>query len=94
LATQSASFPTRSKILDRLCVQSVAREIPSSLSKAKTESPSDIDKKGLQKDPIALWQRYVEWLYQHKELGLYLDVSRVGFTDEFVAEMEPKFQSA
>ncbi|RZB52504.1 hypothetical protein D0Y65_048820 [Glycine soja] len=28
----------------------------------------------LEKEPHALWRRYVEWLYQHKELGLYLDV--------------------
>lgn len=52
-------------------------------------------KKGLlEKDPKSLWARYVEWLYQHKDLGLYLDVSRVGFTDEFVAEMEPRFAAA
>jgi len=50
--------------------------------------------KGLEKDPRALWRRYVDWLYQHKELGLYLDVSRVGFTDEFVREMEPHFKRA
>ncbi|KOM41795.1 hypothetical protein LR48_Vigan04g199300 [Vigna angularis] len=50
--------------------------------------------KGLEKDPRALWRRYVDWLYQHKELGLYLDVSRVGFTDEFVREMEPHFGKA
>ncbi|PPD94947.1 hypothetical protein GOBAR_DD08050 [Gossypium barbadense] len=49
---------------------------------------------GLEKDPKALWRRYVDWLYQHKELGLYLDVSRIGFSDEFVAEMEPRFQAA
>lgn len=52
-------------------------------------------KKGrLEKDPQALWKRFVDWLYQHKELGLYIDVSRVGFTDEFVNEMEPKFRAA
>lgn len=51
-------------------------------------------KKGLEKDPRALWRRYVGWLYQHKELGIYLDVSRVGFSDEFVKEMEPRFQAA
>lgn len=49
---------------------------------------------GLEKDPRALWKRYVEWLYQHKELGLYLDVSRVGFTDEFMSEMEPRMKKA
>ena len=36
----------------------------------------------------------MDWLYQHKDLGLYLDVSRVGFTPEFVAEMEPRFAKA
>lgn len=30
------------------------------------------------------------WLYQHKELRLYLDVSRVWFTDEFAREIEPR----
>lgn len=52
------------------------------------------EKRGLEKDPRELWHRYVDWLYQHKELGLFLDVSRVGFTDEFVKEMEPRFQAA
>lgn len=41
-----------------------------------------------------MWARYVEWLYQHKDLGLYLDVSRIGFSDEFVKEMEPRFEKA
>lgn len=36
----------------------------------------------------------MDWLYQHKDLGLYLDVSRVGFTDQFFDEMEPRLQSA
>lgn len=45
-------------------------------------------------DPLRLWQRYVDWIYQHKDLGLYVDVSRIGFSDEFVAEMEVKFQKA
>eukprot|EP00253_Pinus_taeda_P011277 PITA_11277 len=41
-----------------------------------------------------VWQRYLEWLYQHKELGLNVDVSRIGFTEQFVEEMEPKFERA
>ncbi|GLT90198.1 hypothetical protein SLE2022_081440 [Rubroshorea leprosula] len=41
-----------------------------------------------------LWKWYFGWLYQHKELKLYLDVSRIGFTDEFVVKMEPRFQVA
>ncbi|KAK6940228.1 Phosphoglucose isomerase (PGI) [Dillenia turbinata] len=72
-------------------LNSVAREIPTGLS-----SPSDFAPKisALEKDPHALWKRYVDWLYQHKELGLFLDVSRIGFTDEFLEKMEPKFQMA
>lgn len=70
---------------------SVAREISAELS---TADGAPAKKKGLVKDPHALWRRYVDWLYQHKELGLFLDVSRVGFTDEFVSEMEPRFQAA
>ncbi|GLJ19813.1 hypothetical protein SUGI_0358960 [Cryptomeria japonica] len=42
----------------------------------------------------SLWNRYLDWLYQHKELRLYIDVSQIRFTDEFVEAMEPKFQSA
>lgn len=48
----------------------------------------------VEKDPNKLWNRYVDWLYQHKELGLFLDVSRIGFTDEFVEKMEPRMQKA
>ncbi|KAG1366587.1 putative Glucose-6-phosphate isomerase 1, chloroplastic [Cocos nucifera] len=48
----------------------------------------------IEKDPINLWHRYVDWLYQHKELGLYVDVSRIGFTDEFFERMEPRLQKA
>lgn len=48
----------------------------------------------LVKDPKALWKRYVEWQYQHKGLGIYLDVSRIGFTDEFVEKMKPRFEKA
>lgn len=51
-------------------------------------------KKELIKDPDALWKRYLDWLYQQKDLGLYLDVSRVGFTDEFVVDMEHRFKAA
>lgn len=36
----------------------------------------------------------MDWLYQHKELGLYLDVSRIGFNDDFVRDMEPRLQKA
>lgn len=77
-------------------VQSVAREVQSSTSKSTNDVVPKLSKNGhlLSKDPKALWQRYVDWLYQHKELGLYLDVSRVGFTDDFFQEMEPRLQKA
>ncbi|RVW65324.1 Glucose-6-phosphate isomerase 1, chloroplastic [Vitis vinifera] len=88
----SLTFPTRPKLDDRTLVltPSVAREVSADLSKSDP-SPK---KKGLEKDPGALWRRYVDWLYQHKELGLFLDVSRIGFSEEFVEEMEPRFQAA
>ncbi|CAL5415034.1 unnamed protein product [Camellia sinensis] len=92
----SIAFPNRSKFFDRastLSPQSVARDIPASLS-STNDGLSKEKKKGLLKNPRELWRRYVDWLYQHKDLGLYLDVSRIGFTDEFVGEMEPKFQAA
>lgn len=80
----------------------MARDIPADLSTSSSSSSTNnlpsLQKKKvdglLEKDPRALWARYVEWLYQHKELGLYLDVSRIGFTEEFVEEMEPRFQKA
>ncbi|KAK8459966.1 hypothetical protein SEVIR_2G245900v4 [Setaria viridis] len=50
--------------------------------------------RAVEKDPIKLWERYVEWLYQHKELGLFVDVSRMGFTEEFLQQMEPRMQRA
>ncbi|KAL8159237.1 hypothetical protein V2J09_000774 [Rumex salicifolius] len=46
------------------------------------------------KDPRSLWSRYIDWLYQHNELGLSLDVSRIGFTPRFVDQMEPRFRKA
>lgn len=42
----------------------------------------------------ALWQRYKDWLYYHEGLGFYLDVSRMGFDDAFVAQMQPCFAKA
>lgn len=93
------AFPTRPRLADRSLsvgpTQSVAREISAELSNTDDGIPKAEKKnKGLVKDPRALWTRYVDWLYQHKELGLFLDVSRIGFTDEFVAEMEPRFRAA
>ncbi|XP_043710778.1 glucose-6-phosphate isomerase 1, chloroplastic-like isoform X2 [Telopea speciosissima] len=71
--------------------QSVAREVPASLSKSDGFPKQS---KGLEKGAIALWNRYVEWLYQHKELGFVIDVSRIAFTEEFFEQMEPKLQAA
>jgi glucose-6-phosphate isomerase len=45
-------------------------------------------------DTAALWQRYQDWLYYHAGLGMYLDVSRVRFDDDFVAQITPKFERA
>ncbi|KAI7990376.1 hypothetical protein LOK49_LG12G00139 [Camellia lanceoleosa] len=92
----SIAFLNRSKLFDRastLSSQSVDRDIPASLSRTN-DGLSKEKKKGLLKNPRELWRRYVDWLYQHKDLGLYLDMSRIGFTDEFVEEMMPKFQAA
>ncbi|KAF3786889.1 Glucose-6-phosphate isomerase 1 [Nymphaea thermarum] len=71
---------------------SVARDIPAELSKGESLQKGKME--GLQKDPTELWDRYLEWLYQHKELGLLLDVSRIGFSDDFLEKMEPRFQKA
>lgn len=48
----------------------------------------------LRMDAATLWQRYQDWLYYHGELGFYLDISRMRFTDDFVQEMQPKFAQA
>lgn len=45
-------------------------------------------------DAAALWQRYKDWLYYNEGLGFYLDVSRMGFDDEFVAKIQPRFEKA
>ncbi|OAY85292.1 Glucose-6-phosphate isomerase 1, chloroplastic [Ananas comosus] len=75
---------------------SVADLSRSSASSSGGSNFAPIEKKpgGVDKDPIRLWKRYVRWLYHHKELKLCLDVSRIGFTDEFVERMEPRFQKA
>ncbi len=41
-----------------------------------------------------MWQRYKEWLYYHPELNFYVDISRIGFTTEFVDAMEVRFEKA
>ncbi len=45
-------------------------------------------------NPAQLWQRYQDWLYYHDELGIYLDISRMQFTDADVATLSPKFDRA
>jgi glucose-6-phosphate isomerase len=45
-------------------------------------------------DAAALWQRYQNWLYYHPGLGFYLDVSRIRFDDDFIAQMKPKLEKA
>ena len=41
-----------------------------------------------------LWQRYQDWLYYHGGLDFYLDVSRMGFSDALVEDLQPKFAKA
>ncbi|MEO1131095.1 MAG: glucose-6-phosphate isomerase [Cyanobacteria bacterium J06639_1] len=41
-----------------------------------------------------LWERYQQWLYHHADLDIYVDVSRVSFTSEFVESMQPQFVRA
>ena len=43
---------------------------------------------------VELWQRYQDWLYYHSELGIYVDISRIRFTPDFVTQIEPKFVKA
>ncbi len=45
-------------------------------------------------DAAALWQRYQDWLYYHEGLGLYLDISRMRFSEDLVATLQPKFDKA
>ncbi|CAF2071476.1 hypothetical protein HID58_041680 [Brassica napus] len=85
----SFSFPHTSKPTTHLPLTLSASRADISHSDAAAAA-----KKELIKDPDALWKRYLDWLYQQKDIGLYLDVSRVGFTDEFVVEMEERFKSA
>ena len=45
-------------------------------------------------DNFKLWQRYQDWLYYDRDLGFYLDISRISFDDALVAELKPKFDKA
>jgi glucose-6-phosphate isomerase len=40
------------------------------------------------------WSRFKKYFYQHDELGLALDISRLPFPDDFLAKMEPRMQQA
>jgi glucose-6-phosphate isomerase len=45
-------------------------------------------------DISALWQRYQHWLYYHKGLEIYLDVSRMRFEPEQIESLKPKLDKA
>lgn len=45
-------------------------------------------------DNLQLWQRYQDWLYYHQGLEIYVDISRMGFDDDFYTSMQSKFASA
>lgn len=42
----------------------------------------------------ALWERYKQHLYTHRDLGFMLDPSRMNFTDEYLANMQPRIEKA
>ena len=45
-------------------------------------------------DSADLWDRYCDWLYFHADLEIYLDISRMRFSAEFVQAMEAPFDQA
>jgi glucose-6-phosphate isomerase len=45
-------------------------------------------------DSAQLWQRYQDWLYHNEALGLFVDISRMHFTDADIATLQPKFERA
>lgn len=77
-----------------MCAPPQATTVSSHTSDALLDVPTLKAKTRPETDPLRLWDRYLDWIYQHKDLGLYLDVSRISFSDEFVAEMEVKFHKA
>ncbi|KAK8959774.1 hypothetical protein KSP40_PGU003491 [Platanthera guangdongensis] len=93
LSRREPSFVPVSPACRPVCpAKSVARDTPPGLSPI-SNSPHSMATTP-EKDPISLWNRYVDWLYQHKDLGLYLDVSRIGFPDGFFEKMDSKMQRA
>ncbi|MCO5598139.1 hypothetical protein L7F22_052231 [Adiantum nelumboides] len=89
-----SSFPLRRNPKLTMCAPPQATTVSSRTSESLVDMAALKAKAHPETDPLQLWQRYLDWLYQHKDLGLYLDVSRIGFSDEFVAEMEVKFKKA
>jgi glucose-6-phosphate isomerase len=51
-----------------------------------------LEKKSM--NSLELWQHYQDWLYFHKDLGLYLDISRMRFSESLVESLQPKFAKA
>jgi glucose-6-phosphate isomerase len=45
-------------------------------------------------DNLTLWRRFKEYLCTCPDLGLMLDISRMNFSDGFLAKMEPPMQKA
>lgn len=45
-------------------------------------------------DAMQLWQRYQDWLYFNESLGLFVDISRVRFNDQWIEQLKPKFEKA
>ncbi|MEO0406442.1 MAG: glucose-6-phosphate isomerase [Cyanobacteria bacterium P01_A01_bin.135] len=41
-----------------------------------------------------LWQRYQDWLYYHDGLDMYVDISRMRFSEDQVAALTPVFERA
>ena len=45
-------------------------------------------------DPQALWDRYQKYLCTVDSLNLALDISRMDFSDGYLAEMKPQIEAA
>eukprot|EP00850_Spirogloea_muscicola_P008211 SM000043S15839 [mRNA] locus=s43:423544:428759:- [translate_table: standard] len=73
-------------------VSSAERSLSADSSGAAATTPAAAA--ALDGEPQHLWQRYLDWLYYNQDVGLYLDVSRVGFTNSFATSMQPKFEKA
>ena len=43
---------------------------------------------------LQLWDRYKQRVYHNPEIGMTVDTSRMNFSDNFLAEMEPRVQQA